>query len=151
MQIDRTNTSMANIANTGKAPVKQQVDSSININDSFGKSGETAWKNFQMDQNITVVRHQIASDKSKSKLYSMVTKGFVALGAASMIGGAVVSAAISAPILGLGLMGVGLGSIFMGGKTYRISEGLEMRSMLGESKVFQYELEKMGNNLGIEK
>lgn len=150
MQIDRTNASMANVANTGAAPAKKQAGSSINVDDSFNKSNDTAWKNFKLDQNISVVRQQIASDKSKSKLYSTVMKGFVALGIASMVGGAVASAAISAPILGLGLMAAGMGSIFMGGKTYRISEGLEMRAMLGESKVFQFELEKMGNDMGIQ-
>ena len=150
MQIDRTGQSMANLANTGaQTPIKKK-GSELKTDDLFSKEDKTVWKNFQLDQKIAVVRHQITSDKKKSKAYSLLTKGLVALGIGGIIGGSTVSAVLGAPFIGLGLMGIGMGTMFLGGKTYRRSEALEMRAMSGDSKMMLMELEKMGNNMGIE-
>lgn len=150
MQIDGINTSMANVANTGSVSAKTQAGDTMNVNDSFKKDNDTAWKNFQLDQKISVLQQQIASDKSKAKLYSIVTKGLVALSVATILGGGAFATAIGSPLLCLAFIGVGTGSMILGGKAYRNSEGLEIRAMSGESKATLYEMEKMGNNLGIE-
>ena len=150
MQIDRTGQSMAHLTNTGaKTPTKKN-DSDLKTDDLFNKSNQAAWKNFQLDQKIAVVRHQIASDKKKSKAYSLLTKGLAVLGIGAMIGGSTVSAVLGAPFIGLGLMATGMGTIFLGGKTFRRSEALEMRAMSGDSKIMLMEFEKMGHNMGIE-
>ncbi len=150
MQVDGINVTMANVANTGNIPAKKQADSAINVDDSFNKNNDIAWKNFQADQKISVLQQQIASDKKKSRLYSSVMKGLVALSIGAIMGGGIAASMISSPVLMIASLGIGAGSMILGGKTYRIAEGLELRAMQGESKVSVLELEKMGNNLGLD-